>query len=135
MIEIARIQLAKGLSLSTPTSRLTYAQSILSGARYEALADRIAKGEFKRILDVGAGAGEFAAWVWSLCPKAWVTCVEVDPELRHLCELNAPPGTYVVSLLLGSDVPWDLVRWASSRTGGATIRAKTQIFDFVTEES
>lgn len=116
MLEIARIELARGLSLSTPTARLAYAQSILSGARYGELADRIAKGEFRRILDLGAGAGEFAAWVWSLDPRAWVTCVEPDPELRHLCALNAPPGTRVLEKEPDDSVAahWDLVRIATA---------------------
>jgi len=114
MLEIARIQLAQGLDFTSRKDRVAYNQTILTGARYAPeLAERIERGEFRRMLDLGCGEGAFAVWVWSLNPRVWVDAVELDPELRHLATLNAPPGTKVMAETDGDR--YDLIRQGDRR--------------------
>ncbi len=50
----------------------------------------------RRILDVGAGVGEFACWAWRRWRGgAWIECYETDPALLPFLRHNLPPGAAV----------------------------------------
>lgn len=130
-VPIAKIQLADRLEFICPEDRRAYVQTILSGARYLPwLADRIARGAYRRVLDVGCGEGAFAVFVWSQNPRVWVDQIEPDAGLRRLAEINAPPGTKTFEREMRGE--WDLVRWGYSSPGGPAIRATLEIYDFCT---
>lgn len=69
------------------------AAEILEG-RYElpVIPDMV---DARRILDIGAGIGAFAAWCHYLWPHAWIDCYERNEERAGYCSQNAPPGTRV----------------------------------------
>ena len=50
----------------------------------------------KRVLDLGAGCGEFAVWAWRRWPNCWITSSERDPVKRKLLHENKPPGCRVL---------------------------------------
>jgi hypothetical protein len=69
----------------------------------------------KRILDVGAGVGAFAAWCHYVWPHAWADCYEPNESRAGYCKQNAPPGTLVHASRLESPAelgPFDVVRLA-----------------------
>lgn len=50
----------------------------------------------RRILDVGAGVGEFACWAWVRWRgSVWIECYEADEELQPFLKHNLTPGGVV----------------------------------------
>jgi hypothetical protein len=49
----------------------------------------------RRILDIGAGVGDFACWAWKRWGPAWVDCYESDPVLLPFLGHNLPPGAAI----------------------------------------
>ncbi len=48
----------------------------------------------RRVLDIGAGCGAFACWVFKrYVGEVFIDCYEPHPELARLCEINGPPGS------------------------------------------
>jgi hypothetical protein len=90
-------------AILTPVDREWLVRSVLSG-RYGGkwpAADKI-----HRVLDVGAGAGEFAVFMTLNFPLCWVDAWEPDPELRKILALNAPPGCRVLEEDLSGEDYW-----------------------------
>lgn len=52
----------------------------------------------RRVLDIGAGCGEFAVWAWRRWPNCWIDCIESDPTERKALYENAPPGAKVIDV-------------------------------------
>lgn len=63
----------------------------------------------RRIVDVGAGVGAFAAYAAFRWPYAWIDCYEADPLLASLLKLNLPPGGRIVSREDLATLPCDLL--------------------------
>jgi hypothetical protein len=55
----------------------------------------------RRVVDVRAGVGDFACWVWSKWRNVWLECYEPDAELRKLLAHNVPPGGAVHAVEIG----------------------------------
>lgn len=96
---IAIIQV-DGAPFRCPDSRLWLVQSILTG-RYGP-GDPVAEAGVRRVLDLGAGCGEFALYAAARWQRSWVDCYEPDPELREMLEANGPAGMRVLN-----DAPTD----------------------------
>jgi SAM-dependent methyltransferase len=54
--------------------------------------------QIRRVLDLGAGCGEFAIWAQSRWPRCWVDAVELDPVKQDAFAENRPLGTALMSL-------------------------------------
>jgi len=65
----------------------------------------------RRVLDFGAGCGEFAVWAWKRWQGPWIDMTENDPELAALASTNAPPGARLLphGTRIDADV-YDVVR-------------------------
>ncbi len=48
--------------------------------------------QVRRIVDIGAGIGAFAAYAALRWPYAWIDCYEEDEALARILRLNMPPG-------------------------------------------
>lgn len=77
-----------------PKSRHPILMSIMAG-RYDQHIEGIDPERVHRVLDIGAGAGEFACWITLRYPLCWVDAYEDDEALLTLLKLNGPPGMRV----------------------------------------
>ncbi len=69
--------------------------------------------QVRRIVDIGAGVGAFAAYAALRWPYAWIDCYEEDAALARILRLNMPPGGRVFAKIDGIAIPpCDLVRIA-----------------------
>jgi predicted RNA methylase len=97
-----------------PPARELRVVPILRGRYAAQLADEELAGvPVRRVLDLGAGCGEFACWAFRRWPGCWVDLIEYDPDLAAIATVNAPPGAKV---LLGGDLRidvYDVVRIAN----------------------
>lgn len=50
----------------------------------------------RRVLDLGAGCGEFAVRARTLWTNCWIDCAENDDAMRRALYQNLPPGGKVV---------------------------------------
>ena len=51
----------------------------------------------RRVLDIGAGVGEFALWASSRWPGCWVDCIEWQSLAQSALRENVPLGTAVIT--------------------------------------
>lgn len=74
--------------------------------------------DVRRVLDIGAGCGEFAVWAWRRWPNCWIDCIESDPMERKALYENIPPGAKVI------DSPGGDVSSAEAMLWGQPLRAE-----------
>jgi hypothetical protein len=55
--------------------------------------------QVRRIVDIGAGVGAFAAYAALRWPYAWIDCYEDDDALARILRLNMPPGGRVFTTM------------------------------------
>lgn len=111
-----------------PHHRQGLMQSIFGG-RYDHHFLGLDPEKIHRVLDIGAGAAEFACWIALRFPLAWVSCFEPDEALRILLQTNAPPGMRVLSDLPEETGGYDVVRNATDL--GVRVRGRVlTIYDY-----
>jgi hypothetical protein len=85
-------------------------KSVLQGGRYS-MPRMPAEDTVRRVLDVGAGCGEFQLIAMLRWPGCWIDWVEEDEGLADLCEGNSVPGAKRVRLGAWIDINgYDVVR-------------------------
>jgi hypothetical protein len=96
-----------------PLERQWICQSVLSGRYNWPKSDADAK--VRRVLDLGAGCGEFMVHAWVRWPGCWVDYYEPDEQLARFAEMNAVPGSRRLPGCLYSDElePYDVIRFAT----------------------
>jgi predicted RNA methylase len=93
------------------------------------LEDVIGSKRPRRVLDLGAGVGAFAAWAGIAWPFSWVDCYERDMQLAEVCRRNLPPGGKMLSEAELLDV--DVSKYAVIRVGDLAVMQSGAILDAV----
>ena len=104
-----------------PTSRVAYVRSVLSG-RYD--SPDPPGVEVRRVLDIGAGVGEFALYAAARWAGCWVDCWEPDAELRALLEENGPAGMRVIERVAEDWSAYQVIRMTTHDHGAGLVDAE-----------
>jgi SAM-dependent methyltransferase len=97
--------------MAMPAGNEFWVQQVLAG-RYNHEPRKCDKG-VSRVLDLGAGCGEFAVWAAHHWPGCWIDAVEIDSRMFRALVENRPPGTAAASFVALSLNVYQVVRIAS----------------------